>query len=236
MRKTITTLFVLILVMSLGISAFAASASATGTVTFNGTKLNTSFSAAELNTLASSLQPGDDLTYTITLRNDHTAETDWWMKNEVLHSFEQTNKTNGGAYSYYLEYKGPNSSRTIYDSDSVGGETGDYRGLTEATSALKDYFILGSLKKGDTATVTLKVKLDGETQRNNYWDSLADLNMRFAVELTKTPNKDVVKTGDETDILPYVVAAMISGTVLLVIAILRLGKVHEDRRKRRRES
>ena len=64
------------------------------------------------------------------------------------------------------------------------------------------------------------MKLDGETQGNGYQDTLADLNMRFAVEIV--PSKDVIKTGDETEILPYVIAAAVSGALLMVIAVVRV--------------
>ena len=103
---------------------------------------------------------------------------------------------------------------------TVGGEGVGNQGLTAATSALKDYFVLGNLKKGESAKVTLYVMLDGETQGNTYQDTLADLDMRFAVEIV--PSRDVVKTGDETEILPYVIGALVSGALLMVIAVARV--------------
>ena len=36
--------------------------------------------------------------------------------------------------------------------------------------------------------ITLEVALDGETQGNDYQDTLADLQMEFAVELRDTPD------------------------------------------------
>ena len=228
MKKFIVTLCAVCLVLALGITAMAASRSVTGDVTFDGKKLVTDYTNADFVNAALSLPPGDDLTYTITLTNAHNAETEWWMYNKVLQSFEANSIANGGAYSYKLEYTGPNNSRTIYDSETVGGEGGGNAGLTAATSALKDYFVLGTLKKGESATVKLRVLLDGETQGNTYQDTLADLNMRFAVELV--PTQDVVKTGDETVILPYVIAAAVSGALLMVIAVARV-KARKQRGK-----
>lgn len=230
MKKTFTSLFVIVLAVCLCVNVFAVSNTVTGTVTFDGKKLNTSYSSADFNTTASALQPGDDVTYTITLKNNHTAETDWYMYN-IVKGFEDTSSVSGGAYIYTLRYSGPNNSRDIYVSGSVGG-TGN-TGLGSSTAALKDYFFLGSLKQGETGTVTLYIELDGETQNNDYFNKLADISMRFAVELTQTNNTDVVKTGDETQIMPYVIAATISGVLLLVIAILRMGKSRRNRRKGR---
>ena len=221
MKRKIAFLFAVLLALSLSVGVYAQSSKVTGTVTFDGKKVTTSFSGADLNGAANALQPGDDVTYTITLTNDYKEETEWWMYNKVLKSFEANSVANGGAYTYRLTYKAPNGTENIiYDSETVGGESLGNEGLTAATSALKDYFKLGNLKKGESATVTLYVKLDGETQGNSYQDSLADLNMRFAVEIV--PSKDVIKTGDETEILPYVIAAAVSGALLMVIAVVRV--------------
>ena len=228
MKKTFTGLFALCLALCLTVGVFAQSSKVTGTVTFDGKKLATSYTNADFTSAALALQPGDDITYTITLKNNYSQETEWWMYNRVLESFEQTSAAKGGAYTYRLEYSGPNNSRVLYDSDTVGGETAGNEGLTAATSALTNYFVLGTLKMGQSATVTLHVKLDGETQTNNYQDSLADLNMQFAVQIV--PTDDVVKTGDETVILPYEIAAAVSGALLMVIAVARV-KTRKQRGK-----
>lgn len=61
----------------------------------------------------------------------------------------------------------------------------------------------------------LTVALDGETQGNDYQNTLADLQVNFAVQLndTATPNQPSkntstwVKTGDDTNLVPYFIAA-----------------------------
>lgn len=238
MKKTITGLFAICLALCLTIGVFAQSSTVTGTVTFDGKKLSSSYTAAEFTDAANALQPGDDLTYTITLTNNHKEETEWWMWNSIIKGFEESRTSaRGGAYTYRLVYTGPTGTdKEIYNSETVGGggtsttDPTDGLGLSNATSSLKDYFVLGNLKKGESAKVTLYVKLDGETQRNGYQDTLANLDMRFAVEIV--PSRDVVKTGDETEILPYVIAASVSGTLLMVIAVVRI-KTRKQRGKRR---
>ena len=61
-------------------------------------------------------------------------------------------------------------------------------GLKEATSSLKEYFYLDTLSRNQSGVITLEVALDGETQGNDYQDTLADLQMEFAVELRDTPD------------------------------------------------
>ena len=109
------------------------------------------------------------------------------MRNEVIESLEDASKTAaGGAYSYRLAYVNPDGvEQVLYDSESVGGVdyTTGKQGLHEATDALDEFFYLDTLPSGKTGYVTLKVLLDGETQTNNYQDTLAKLQLNFAVEL-----------------------------------------------------
>ena len=143
------------------------------------------------------------------------------------------------------------------DSVSQAGE-----GLHEATDALKDWFYLDTLESGQNGVLTLHIMLDGETQGNDYQDTLAELKMRFAIELRepgekvseekpeKEPEKGtgsdrqkegkkssgssssktkVVKTGDDTVITPYLIAAGVSGLALLLLAIYSLRQRRRQR-------
>ena len=138
-------------------------------------------------------QPGDDITLTIEMRQTNDSSADWYLSNQVLKSLE-SGDAKGSAYGYTLSYEGPSNSRTLYTSKSVGGQ-GSAEGLAEATNAMDDYFFLGTLSKGETAKVTLNVALDGETEGNAYFDTLARLSLKFAVEPNVEPqNKTVNKT------------------------------------------
>lgn len=207
-------------------------------------KMVSSFKSSDLDDTIYGLQPGDKAVLTVKLKNENSTATDWYMTNKVLYSLEDRSKnsaTGGGAYTYKLTYKGKSGeARTLFDSDTVGGETTTAagEGLHGATNALKDYFYLDTLAKGETGTITLEVALDGETQGNDYQDTLADLQMNFAVELNDTGNRpdggtndgggssssttrrrQVVRTGDETDLTPYILASTISGALLLIFAV-----------------
>lgn len=142
----------------------------------------------------SGLQPGDSARFHIKLENQYAETTDWYMTNEVLESLEATrNAATGGAYSYDLRYVGPSGVEDVlFTSDSIGGEgktLADREGLHEATSALEDFFYLDTLGSGQSGDITLVVSLEGETQGNAYQDTLANLQMNFAVELSEqTPD------------------------------------------------
>jgi hypothetical protein len=209
-------------------------------------KMDSNFTTSSLTEALKGQQPGDTAVFTVSLENENDSSTDWYMTNKVLYSLEDrsANKnTGGGAYTYVLTYTDSKGNvSTLYDSDTVGGDTAnsaDRLGLREATDGLEDYFSLDTLTKGQKGYITLKVKLDGETQGNDYQDTLADLSMNFAVMLRGTKSRNetgddevvtinevregekttIVKTGDETNIIPFIIAAFVSGVLFLVLAL-----------------
>lgn len=144
----------------------------------------------------SSLQPGDDITLTVEMRHTNDKAGDWYLTNEVLKSLEEGD-AQGSAYGYTLSYEGPSNSRVLYESKTVGG-IGSSEGLAEATNAMDDYFFLGTLEKGEKGSVTLNVSLDGETEGNAYFDTLAQLRLKFAVEESSvTPTEKEKKKTEE---------------------------------------
>ena len=208
-------------------------------------KMESNFTAVEGDKMSEALyalQPGDRATFYMDIRNDYVEATDWYMANKVLDSLEDDSLTaKGGAYTYRLTYTGPSYPSSdpliLFDSNMVGGAYGTEgnpagEGLLEATNALQDWLYLDTLNTGDRGQIFLQISLDGETQGNAYQDTLADLQMRFAVELQEETSRRVtiVKTGDE-DLLPYIIAAGISGLILLIFAIYSMKKGKEERRK-----
>ena len=180
------------------------------------------------------MEPGDSITLTISLKQDNADSADWYMSNEVLDSLE-AQFASGSAYGYYLTFTSPNKDRTrvLYDSSRVGGDNTD--GLYDATNNLEDFFYLDTLSKGQEAKVELTVSLDGETEGNAYFNKDAELKMRFAVEKVTTSNtpptksnRNVVVTGDTTNLMPFYIAMGVSGVLMLVLAIASLRSRKRD--------
>ena len=235
MKKMLVSLL-LAAVLIAGIAVTAHAESYTGSkdwkVEYDGKKLNTNFTSGNIQDEIGRMQPGDEVTLEVTLKNGSGEETDWYMSNKVLESFEDASKASGGAYTYVLTYAGTSGVTELFNSDTVGGDdTTAGVGLHEATNALQeDMFFLDTLKQGVTSKVILKVKLDGETQRNAYQDTKAQIQLEFGVEPRQT--QKVVKTGDSFKWVPYIIAIGVSGLAVLGLAIwrvFRLKKVREGR-------
>ena len=256
-RKIWKLLLAVSLLASMAMTAYAETSHGNPdwAVTFTSEKkMVSNFKTADLNDVILGIQPGDNVIITLALKNENNTATDWYMTNEVLYSLEDRSAnagTSGGAYTYKLAYTGPDGEEDIlFDSDTVGGEgaSGAGEGLRQATDALSDYFFLDTLKKGQSGKVVLEIALDGDTQGNDYQDTLADLQMNFAVEETTGPRLVPVeegndpsvtpvpgtpdgtqrgtgqppKTSDESDIFPYVGLALASGIGLLAMALYSL--------------
>ena len=230
-KRVFSLLLVLCLLSALSVCASAETfyGNSNWVVTYTTDKrLDSNFKSSELDDAQAGLQPGDTLIMTITLSNKNAKTTDWYMTNKVLKSLEDqsaNSATYGGGYTYILSYTDPKGVvDELYNSDTVGGDqkAGQREGLREATSNLEDYFYLDTLSTNQSAKITLQVSLDGETQGNDYQDTLARLQMNFAVEEVGTSTgtrTNPVKTGDDTNLNPYYIAMFISGLLLLYFVL-----------------
>ncbi|MBR0417372.1 MAG: MucBP domain-containing protein [Firmicutes bacterium] len=185
------------------------------------------FDSDEIADAFSNLQPGDDLTLTVKVKNTSDKEVDWYILNQVVHSLEDNSKNNasGGSYTYVLSYvDSKGNDNELYNSERVGGESADSKapeGLHGADSALKDYLYLERMAPKGEGTVTLFIALEGETQGNSYQETLADLQMRFAVELV--PDRKIITGDSGKDLSKVYIGMCVSGIALLVLGLVSLA-------------
>ncbi len=203
MRKKIMTFILLAgLFVTAPATARAESLTAESNVSFTSeNKLAADYTSADMNNAVYNLQPGDDITITLNLKNENAMAANWYMTNEVLQSLEETtgSEATGGAYEYELAYTDPGGAREVlFTSDTVGGENSGSRvGLKAATSGLEDFLYLDTLSPGQQGILTLRVALDGETEGNAYQNTLASLQINFAVDTTTVNNQTVTHVVDE---------------------------------------
>ena len=219
-------------------------------VSFDGKQMNSNFKTSEVSEDVLNILPGDSITLKINLKDSSGNKSDWYLKNDILQTLEDSNTAaGGGAYTYILKYHDPAGKENIlYSSEAVGGDVqdGGKEGLHEADESLDTYFYLDRLNHGEKAYISLYVKLDGETQGNDYQKTLAKLQMNFAVEKVNdgviekhivekkekeivTYTRGMVKTGDNSNVVLFSVITLISGLALLVIAVMATKK---NRRKK----
>ena len=219
-KKILTVIFAFILFLPASVRADSYPKIDTDwKVTFNGSELRSNYSSAAIAEALKGMQPGDSADLEFTLVNNYDAEVSWWVGNDVLKSFEDLSKATGGAYVYELNYTDPKGTASvIYSSKAVGGDNEEYVGLHGATDALKNMFHLGRIGPKKTALVTLHIELDGETQNNSYQDTLARLQINFAVELPESEEVRFVVPNTATGI--GLIDDIISGTGLSLYVLM----------------
>lgn len=151
---------------------------------YTGGKMASNFDSSEVASSIGGLLPGDSVTIGVTLENQDKRSTDWYMTNDVISSLEDSQEAaSGGAYTYILTYTdSAGEVTTLYSSDSVGGEKDSPAGEGLHEAAQEEYFYLDRLDSEKSGRVSLTVALDGETNGNGYQNTLARLQMTFAVE------------------------------------------------------
>ena len=233
MKKILSVILAVIMVCCLSVTAFAENLTGGDgwqvTYTTDG-KMTDTYSSDEYVDQISALQPGDDITLTVTISHENADDADWYLWNDVIKTLEEEDAdAAGSAYSYELTYIPPQGEEeTLYSSETVGGDDSDgLHGATENALSDEDYLYLDGLSKGETAAVRLKVTMDGETEGNAYFDTLARVKLRFAVQ-PQTPDRKVVKTGDDAELFPFYVAMVVSGVLFAALAA-------DGMRRRRKE-
>ena len=238
-KKILCLIMTLIMIVGASMTAYAEDyiGSDNWTVSFTGEKMDSNFAGSDIDESILNIQPGDSIRLQVNISNDSKRTTDWYMTNEVLESLEDAiTVAEGGAYTYILSYVAVDGTETVlFDSDAVGGENNLEalsEGLHQATDNLEDYFYLDTLKTGEKGIVYLYVQLEGETQGNDYQDTLAKLQMNFAVELVEDGTIiQTVKTGDASPIMLFSLLALLSGVIVMIIAMKQM----KDRREQKGE-
>ena len=228
-KKVFALLLTVLLMLTLSATAFAETIpGASGWyVEFNNKqKMESNFSSGAIADVLRNVQPGDETTVTVTVKNTSGVTVDWYMLNNIIQTLEESNGAKNGGYTYILSYQtSTGSTRELYNSNKVGGggqegytnPTED--GLKEIDDALKNYMFLERMDSGKSGVVTLYVALDGESQDNSYQNAEADLQLRFAVEVVPT-KEVVVRTGDDpVKLSPMYIGMGVSGVAVLLLAI-----------------
>ena len=102
---------------------------------------------------------------------------------------------------------------------------------------------LDTLNNNQSGVVSLEIALDGETQGNDYQETMAEVAMQFATEVSDTePKREadrvihttkknrIVNTSTLTNRLPWLLVSGISGALLLILALfgIKERKKEED--------
>lgn len=211
-KSSIVLAVILCIVLVCPLLVFADDADSS--VVFNGSEIV--YDGGTGKTTIPNLQPGEKIVFTVSFRNGTDADTDWYVKNDIVKSYEDSSKATGGAYQYKLKYVDPNGSETVlFSSDNVGSDTANTAktGLHQTSDALQDYFFLDTLSGSQKGYIIIEVSLDGESQ-NVYMTQESVIDVVFKVVTVETTPKKIVDTGYQSRVFLYVAAAFLCLVIL----------------------
>ncbi|MCR5416190.1 MAG: hypothetical protein K6E79_05280 [Pseudobutyrivibrio sp.] len=212
-----------LLVAGLGINNMTAEAGTSKlewTVQYNGgNSFETLGKDAQKSTLEN-VMPGDTLQYVVTYKNASTTTNDFYLNAEILSSLEDNSNDDttaqGGAYSYKVSYDLNGTTTTVFDSETVGGDSTEVAGLDQAKSN-GAYVNVGQLAAGQSGVVTIEIQLDGNSQDNSYMEKFAQLSVQFAVQDSAENNGEHTIINKENTVTKYTTYKIPGGTEIVYI-------------------
>ena len=207
LKKTLFLITVVTLILSTCISSFA------GNVTFNGSSQKFVFapgsdeSPTDLFENFKNVMPGDSITQKIEIKNDPAKN----VKVKLYMKALDTSKAEGSNEDFLSQLK-----LTV----KQNGETNLYEAPANEEAQLKDWVYLGTVFSGGTVNldVTLEVPVE---MGNEFKDAAGYVDWSFKVEELPVESTDPKppQTGDNTQIIKYVVIMAASAVVITVAAI-----------------
>ena len=223
--KIINTVLALVIAvagfMASSVSSLAATQTAGWNVTYDGQGLSSDYNVDK--STITSVMPGDTVVFQVNYKNNSGSNADFYLSTDIITSLEEKNadgssaNISGGAYSYKISYILNGNTNVLYNSETVGGDNTTVVGLKQVRGGLNNgenaFMSVGTLANSAAGTVVIEIKLDGNSQDNDYMQKLAQLDVRFGVEKASAPENVVVNT-TETKKVVYTIPG---GTDVVVL-------------------
>ena len=196
------------------------------------------------------MMPGETRSQEIILENTSNKTVDFYMKTEILKTFEEVKKTSGAAYQVMLTITNPNGTGVIYggsEEDGSGRIGADDQGLGNLNDSMGDWYMVATLEPTEEAVITLSVSLDGESHTNSYQSAEGTFQFEFKAGyddrqtvftiyeqledtiIEQIIYSDVVKTGDNAMSSLWMLGIGLCGACLLVLIIIKKSEKGETK-------
>lgn len=215
MKKIVTLVLSFIAVFAITLSASADN----GKVTYNGKsgefifEPGSEYSPTDLFDEFKDVMPGDSITQKITVKNDVS-------KNVKVKIYMRSL----GAHEDSVDFLSQMNLSVTKLTD-----TNLFDASADQTAGLTEWTYLGTLYSGGEAE--LEVVLDVPVEMTNeYSEQIGFLDWEFAVEELPVEESDPKppKTGDNTNIVPYIIALAAAVAVIVILLILKRKKKDQD--------
>lgn len=180
------------------------------------------------------LQPGEDRTLTLILKNDGSREMSFYMSAEILDNIAEKTADSQAVYDFSIAKNGTTFFSTVIGGGSAYNQSVGREYLQEDNNILLDTLAVGAQDR-----VTVAIKLDGQSAENSYMDKTGKIQLVFSAGYPVTPGQSMIKTvtqyitGERSIVNTGVggasMAAIVIGVALIILAVVLIVK------RRRRE-
>lgn len=139
-------------------------------VVFDGKNMTDNFSPESF----SGMTPGDEKTVEIVLKNTGS-KADWYMKNSIASELADGYVKSGGAFEYEVKH----GDQVLFSSKKITDNNAD-NDINKSIESINDYVYLGTFAPGAESKISIRIKIEGETQTNTYQESLSQVFAQFA--------------------------------------------------------
>lgn len=195
------------------------------------------FITYEQNSAYENMMPGEKRVQQITLKNEDYREMKFYVRGEYTNPLGEG--VSNEQIAYDIEFS--NNGEVFY--------SGKLGGMTKANmNSLEQNYLLKTLKKGETTTVDLIIRIDGDSMDNTYQNTEGYLNLIFSVEHEdNTPVEKVVtvikkvpvinkipgvQTGDTTVIGTILGMFVASLALIIVIIVMKIRNRKGERNEK----
>lgn len=184
MKKAAAFLLCLAILFAGSAPAFA---EGTKTIIFKGEaeKFVTNISGDVQQLGFTNMQPGDERSLTLTLRNDDAQKMTFYMSAEILDNIAEKTADGQAVYDFVISRNGE-----VFFSTVIGGGQAYNQTVGDQYLDASNNILLDTLGKGESNTVTITLKLDGDSAGNSYMNQTGQIQLVFTVA-TPTPNEPV---------------------------------------------
>lgn len=191
------------------------------------------------------MEPGETRDLSLTLTNADSNDTNFYMSAEILKNIAEQGDKNA-IYDFSIAKNG-----TVFFDTVIGGSSSDKQNISIGSEYLQEdnTILLDTLSKGQKDTITISLKLDGDSAENAYMNQTGKIQLVFSAgsPVTPSPGNIVntivryvtgqgtvttvnanVNTGVQGTMMPIIlVLVLLAAAIIIVFAVLK--KKRRDR-------
>lgn len=217
--------------------AFPALAADDTTITLDSTAKQ--FVTVEKDLDFQNMEPGEERTATIVLSNDSAASMSFYISGKMIKNIADAGTTNKWAV-YELKLTKDSAATPFFDGVIGSDENSKLEGNENGLSYLADDTLLATLAKGESSTITISLKLDGDSANNAYENQEGKILLTVSASVPTENNPGTItktnvirklitaKTGDGTPIGLYVTVAAAALILIIVMLVFRRRSGKEE--------